>query len=162
MENDAAARHRPHVTCSRAIVLARGLGSRMRQHDAGAVLTPEQQGAADAGLKALMPINGHPFLAYVLDAVASAGVREVALVVAPDHAVVRGYFDKFPPQRVALSYVVQKEARGTADAVLAAAPWANDDPFLIMNADNLYPLPALRDLLALHEPGFPAFDAADL
>src|SRR5690349_22009012 len=109
MENDAAARHRPHVACSRAIVLARGLGSRMRQHDASAVLTREQQGAADAGLKALMPINGYPFLAYVLDAIANAGIRDVALVVAPDHTVVRRHFDQAPPRRIALSYVVQPE-----------------------------------------------------
>jgi len=162
MENDAAARHRPHVGRGRAVVLARGLGSRMRQHDASATLTREQHGAADAGFKALMPINGHPFLAYVLDAIADAGVREVALVVAPDYEVVRRHFDEFPPRRIVLSYVIQAEPLGTADAVLAAAAWTGDNPFLIMNADNLYPVSAIRDLVSLQEPGFPAFDAADL
>jgi dTDP-glucose pyrophosphorylase len=145
----------------RAIVLARGLGTRMREADA-TPLTPAQQRAADAGHKALMPVNGQPFLAFVLSHLADAGLREVALVVAPDHAALREHFAAVPPQRVRLSFVVQPEPRGTADAVLAAASWTGADPFLVMNADNLYPVPALRDLVALDRPGFAAFEADDL
>jgi glucose-1-phosphate thymidylyltransferase len=163
MENDAPARHRPHVgRQARAVVLARGLGTRMRQADAGIDLTREQRQAADAGLKPLIPINGHPFLAFVLGAIADAGIREVALVVAPDHDLVRQYLAQSPPRRVDVSLIVQPEARGTADAVLAVRGWVADDPFLVMNADNIYPSAALRDLTALDEPGFPAFDAEDL
>lgn len=150
------------MNLTRGVVLARGLGTRMRQQDAGAALTREQQHAADAGLKPLMPINGHPFLAYVLDALADAGVREVALVVAPDHAAVRAYLLAAAPKRTAVSCVVQAEPRGTADAVLAVREWVGHDPFLVMNADNLYPAATLRDLATLGEPGFPAFDAGDL
>ena len=146
----------------RAVVLARGLGTRMRQQDGGAALTRAQQHAADAGLKALMPINGHPFVAYVLDAIADAGIRDVALVVAPEHDLVRQYLQADPPRRLRVTCVVQPEPRGTADAVLAIRDWVGADPFLVMNADNLYPTAALRDLAALHEPGFPAFDADDL
>lgn len=144
------------------MVLARGLGMRMRQQDAGAALTREQHEAADAGLKPLMPINGHPFLAYVLDSIANAGVHDVALVVAPEHAAVRQYLIAAAPRRLTVSCVVQLEPRGTADAVLAVRDWVDGDPFLVMNADNLYPSAALRDLVALSEPGFPAFDADDL
>jgi len=147
---------------TRAVVLARGLGTRMRVRDGLASLTPEQQRAADAGLKAMMPINGHAFLAYVLSAIADAGYRDVALVVAPDHDMLARYFADTPPQRVRVSFLVQPEPRGTADAVLAAEPWAGTDPFLVMNADNLYPVAALRDLGSLDSPGFPAFDANDL
>jgi glucose-1-phosphate thymidylyltransferase len=146
----------------RAVVLARGLGTRMREADDAATLTADQQRAADAGLKALMPINGHPFLAFVLSHLADAGVRDVALVVAPEHGLLRDHFTAAPPERVRVAFVVQPEARGTADAVLAAAPWIGTDPFLVMNADNLYPVDALRDLVALDGPGFPAFDADDL
>src|SRR4051794_2252159 len=167
MEDDAAAGDRPYVGRShqpimlRAIVLARGLGTRMREADT-TPLTPAQQRAADAGHKALMPVNGQPFLAFVLSHVADAGLREVALVVAPDHATLREHFAALPPQRVCLNFVVQPEPRGTADAVLATASWTGADPFLVMNADNLYPAPALRDLVALDGPGFAAFDADDL
>src|SRR5215218_8910104 len=113
----------------RAVVLARGLGTRMRQADTSAPLTPAQQRAADGGHKALMPVNGQPFLAFVLSHLADAGLREVALVVAPEHAALREHFAATPPQRVHLSFVVQPEARGTADAVLAAAFWTGTDAF---------------------------------
>jgi dTDP-glucose pyrophosphorylase len=147
----------------RAVVLARGLGTRMRQHDPTAPLLPEQQAAADAGLKAMMPINGVPFLDYSLSALADAGITDVALVVAPDHAALEERYTTIaPPRRVRVDFVVQDEAIGTANAILSARPWIGANPFLAMNADNLYPPGALRDLATLPEPGFPAFDADDL
>ena len=79
------------MTTTRAVVLARGLGTRMRAPDPAVTLTPDQQRAADAGLKAMIPVNGRPFLDYLLDALADAGVLDVALVVAPDHGEVRHY-----------------------------------------------------------------------
>jgi dTDP-glucose pyrophosphorylase len=146
----------------RAVVLARGLGTRMREIDAGVRLSLEQQQAADAGLKAMMPVNGRPFLDYVLGSIADAGLPDVALVVAPDHEMVRQHFAAHPPARLRVGFVVQEAAKGTADAVLAAETWTHGEPFLVMNADNLYPVEALRALASLDEPGFPAFAAEDL
>jgi glucose-1-phosphate thymidylyltransferase len=68
----------------------------------------------------------------------------------------------FAPSRLAISFVVQDEPLGTANAVLAATQWAGDDPFLAMNADNLYPVRALTELASLDEPGLPVFEADDL
>lgn len=151
------------MTTSRAVVLARGLGTRMRVDDPAIALTPEQQQAADAGLKAMIPVNGHPFLDYLLSALADANVCDVALVVAPDHEVVRRYYTSVsPPSRVALSFVVQDEPLGTAHALLSAEQWTGGAPFLAMNADNLYPVDALIALASLGEPGLPAFDRDDL
>lgn len=148
---------------TRAVVLARGLGTRMRQHDPAAPLSPEQRAAADAGLKAMMPINGLPFLDYVLSALADAGITDVALVVAPDHAALAERYTAIaPPTRLSVGFVVQETAAGTANAILSARDWIGTHPFLAMNADNLYPPRALRDLASLREPGFPAFDADDL
>lgn len=135
----------------------------MRAHDARVRLTAEQQRAADAGHKAMMPIHGRPFLDFAISAVADAGVDRVALVIAPDADAVRRYYeDVAPPSRVRLEFVVQPEARGTADAILCGEAWTDGQPFLAMNSDNLYPVSALRDLVALDEPGLPGFDADDL
>ena len=135
----------------------------MRAPDASARLTPEQQRAADRGVKAMIPLNGRPFLDYILSSLADAGIRRVALIVAPDHDALRRYYDgNAPPTRVHLDFIVQKEALGTADAVLAAEAWTAGESFLTMNADNLYPVSALLRLAALTEPGLPAFDPADL
>ena len=73
-----------------ALVLARGLGSRMRQAASGVTLDPQQASAADAGLKAMMPF-GRPFLDFVLQSLADAGLREAALVLGPEHESVRDY-----------------------------------------------------------------------
>lgn len=147
---------------TKALVLARGLGTRMREDDPGAALTPAQQRAAAAGFKALMPIAGRLFLDYVLSGLADAGVTRVGLVVAPDHTAIAEHYAADPPARVALSFVVQPEPLGTANAVAAAEAWAGVEPFLVMNGDNLYPPAALRDLAGLGEPGLPAFDGDDL
>ena len=148
---------------TRAVVLARGLGSRMREADGSAQLSPQQAEAAAAGHKAMMPINGRPFLDYLLSALADAGVSDVALVVAPDHERLRRhYVDEAPPSRLRLAFIVQPEAVGTANAIAATRPWMGDESFLAMNSDNLYPVRALRDLAALDQPGLPAFELADL
>ena len=151
------------MSTTRALVLARGLGTRMRGADAGADLTADQQRAADAGSKVMMPIAGRPFLDYVLNSIADAGIRRVGLVVAPAHdALAYHYGEVSRPSRIEIDFVVQPEARGTADAVLAAAAWTEDEAFLVMNGDNLYPTDVLRDLAALDEPGLPGFRRRDL
>jgi glucose-1-phosphate thymidylyltransferase len=147
---------------ARAVVLARGLGTRMREADPGVPLSRAQQHAADAGLKAMMPVNGRPFLDFVLSSLAGAGLTRIALVVAPDHDLLRAHFRDSPPSRVQIAFVVQRDPLGTADAVLAAEAWAGGEPFLALNADNLYPVEVLRDLAASDQPAFPAFDADDL
>jgi dTDP-glucose pyrophosphorylase len=148
---------------TRAIVLARGLGSRMREADPSAPLSARQAEAAAAGHKAMMPIHGRPFLDYLLSALADAGVTRVALVVAPDHEPLRRYYlEETRPSRLDVALVVQPEAIGTANAMSSVRQWAGDEPFLVMNSDNLYPVAALRDLGSLAEPGLPAFELEDL
>jgi dTDP-glucose pyrophosphorylase len=151
------------MSTTRAIVLARGLGTRMRAPDPSAQLTPEQQRVADAGLKAMIPVNGRPFLDYILSSLADAGIRDVALVVGPEHNTLRRYYQADAlPVRVRIGFVVQDQALGTANAVLAAERWVQSEPFLTINADNLYPVDALAALAALAEPGLAVFDPEDL
>jgi len=129
----------------KAVILARGLGTRMRRADGAASLDPRQQAVAETGVKALIPI-GRPFLDYVLSALADAGYRRACLVVAPDHGVIRQYYDQLQPKRLRIEYAVQEEPRGTADAVAAAEGFAGGDPFLVINSDTYYPLEAVRRL----------------
>jgi len=151
------------MSTPRALILARGLGTRMRAADPEAQLTAGQARAADAGLKPMIPVNGRPFLDYLLSALADAGITEAALVVAPDHQVLFDYYmNEAPPSRLRVTFIVQPEPRGTADAVIAAEQWTSGEPFLAMNADNLYPSVMLADLAALDEPGLPAFEREDL
>lgn len=156
-----------------AVILARGLGTRLRADD-GVALADAQRAAAAAGAKGLMPIAGRPFLDYVLHELAEAGVRDVVFVIAPDDEGIRQrYDDEAPPTRLRVRYAVQDEPRGTAHALLAArdavvapigAPLddAGARHFLMCNADNLYPSSAVRALVSLDGPGLVAFDATAL
>ena len=142
----------------KAVILARGRGTRMQRNADTAALTDEQRRVAAAGLKAMMPFNGRPFLDYVLSTLADAGCADVCLVVGPEHHEVRDYYTRVrPPSRVRVTFAEQPQPRGTADAVLAIQPFAAGDPFLVVNADNLYPADVLRRLAALEGQGLPAF-----
>jgi glucose-1-phosphate thymidylyltransferase len=104
-----------------------------------------------------------PFLDYVLSALADAGCGDVALVIGPEHGMVRDYYERdHPPSRVRVSFVVQAEARGTADAVLAAESFVADEPCLVLNADNYYPIDVLRALVEAEGHALPAFRRSTL
>ncbi|MDO5066804.1 MAG: nucleotidyltransferase family protein [Propionibacteriaceae bacterium] len=135
----------PHSSTAphKAVILARGLGSRMRKAAEGVELTAEQQQAADAGVKAMISLDGRPFLDHVISALADAGFTEVCLVIGPEHDLIRDYYDSVPKERVTISYAVQAEPLGTANAVLAAEEFAGEDRVLVINSDNHYPAEAL-------------------
>ena len=158
----------------KAVLLARGLGSRMKHDGDGASLSVSQTSAAAAGSKGMMPVGDpstslgaggrmRPFLDFVLSALADAGSREVCFVVAPDHSAIRDYYDgDGRPSRVRIHYAIQPEPDGTARAVLSAESFAGGDSFLVLNSDNLYPPDVLRALIQLREPGLPAYERDSL
>lgn len=146
-----------------AVILARGLGSRMRRAEAAVALDDAQERAAAAGQKGMMPTLGRPFLDFVLSSLADAGVTDVTLVVAPDHAIMREYYERqAPPRRVRLRWAVQDEPRGTAHAVGSAEGHVHDAPFLVMNSDNYYPVPTIEALCAVAGAGLVAYEGEAL
>ena len=141
-----------------AVILARGLGRRMRLADGTASLSTQQATAADTGVKGMISV-GRPFLDYVISALADAGVTDVVLVIGPEHDAIRQYFCEIsPPTRVMVRFAVQAEPLGTADAVVAAANVVGDGAFLVLNADNFYPVAAYQALLKMRGAGVVAFD----
>ena len=145
----------------RAVILARGLGTRMRKPGSATPLGPAQAAAAAGGLKAMMPI-GRPFIDYILSALADAGIEEACLVIGPEHGAVRAHFEGGRPRRVRVQFAVQEKPLGTADAVLAAEPFTADGRFLVLNGDNYYPVPVLDRMAAVEEPAVAAFSRSAL
>lgn len=129
----------------RAVIMARGLGTRMRKQAEDVQLDSAQQAAADAGVKAMISI-GRPFLDYVIAELVEAGYDEVCLVIGPEHQIIRDYYDNLATERVRISYAVQQQPLGTADAVHAARGFAGEDRVLVINSDNHYPAEAVRHL----------------
>lgn len=141
----------------RAVILARGLGTRMRSYEQNARLDAPQSAAADSGMKAMIPF-GRPFLDFVLSGLADAGYRSVCIVIGPEHSVVQEHYVRTKPVRIGMRFAIQPKAMGTADAVLTAKEFAGDEEFVVLNADNLYPREVLATLRELRQPGAVMFD----
>ena len=128
----------------------------MRKAAENVALSAEQSRAADAGVKAMISLDGRPFLDFVISALADAGFTEICLVIGPEHDLIRDHYDGITTQRVHISYAVQAEPLGTANAVLAAEDFAGEDRVLVLNSDNYYPTEALELLHEVNRSNIPA------
>lgn len=110
------------VQVSKAVILAAGRGTRMKD------LT------ADCP-KPMLPLNGRPMLAHLIEAVETAGITDILLVVRYKAEMVEEYFREHPPARARLTYVRQPSQDGTGSAALLAREFAGDEPFLLTFGD---------------------------
>ena len=147
----------------RAVVLARGLGTRMRQEAPGAQLDAAQAAAAEQGLKAFIPI-GRPFLDYILSALADAGLTRLCIVIGPEHDVVRRYYaSEVTLTRMSVEIAsFRKNHSAPPTPCLRPKRGPYGEPFLVANGDNYYPVEALSALAALTLPGLVAFSREGL
>jgi len=146
-----------------AVVLAGGRGRRLQASDPAVLASDAARRAAARGLKVLMPLGGHGqcLVDHVLARLAEAGCAEAVLVVPPDHTDLAAHLAARVP-RLPVRFAVQAVANGTAGAVAAAAPLVTAPACLVVNGDNLYPVAAVRALLALETCGLAAFTRASL
>jgi dTDP-glucose pyrophosphorylase len=146
------------LTVNRAVILARGLGTRMRKIDGAVELNDAQAKFADTGVKALIPID-RPFLDYSLSALAEAGLQKICLVIGPEHHELREYYGQvLKTRRLSIDFAIQRQPLGTADAVAAAEQWCEGEPFLVLNSDNYYPPTAIRELSCANAPAVALFE----
>ena len=153
------------TSTDKAVVLARGLGTRMQRADASASLSRQQAAVAETGVKALIPMEAwrpgvieRPFLDYVLSALARAGFTRVCLVTGPQQDALRDYYRKLKTEHLSIEFALQLQPKGTADAVAAAEAFADGRPFVVINSDNYYPVEALEALRRLDGCGVALFD----
>ncbi len=144
------------MTHTKAVILARGLGSRMRKEAEGVALDASQAKVASTGVKAMIDV-GRPFLDYVLSGLADAGFTDVCLVIGPEHDIIRDHYDAVASTRIRIHYAIQEEPLGTANAVLAAEDFADGHHIAVLNSDNYYPISALRALAELPGSGLAGF-----
>jgi dTDP-glucose pyrophosphorylase len=157
---------RTEGSIDKAVILARGLGTRMRKPDATATLDSRQAAIAESGVKAMIPVGAgvrggtdRPFLDYVLAELAEAGFRRACLVIGPEHEQVREYYgQRLKPRRLTISFAIQDKPLGTANAIAAAEAFAAGEGFLMINSDNLYPAAACAALRELGGAGVALFE----
>lgn len=134
----------PPVT--RAVLLAAGLGDRLQHHTASIP-------------KPLVPVDGRPLVSYTLDALATAGIREIVAVTGYRGEPLRRALDALSPMPVSFRH--NPNYRLGASCSLAAAREAcGDEPFLLVMSDHLV-APALVERLIEHGPRDGASVAAD-
>ncbi|SEW00123.1 bifunctional sugar-1-phosphate nucleotidylyltransferase/acetyltransferase [Natrinema salifodinae] len=115
----------------KAVVLAAGQGTRMRP-------------LSESIPKPMLPVADRPLAAHTVDAAIDAGADEIVLVIGYEGEMIRNYFgDEY--RDVPVSYAVQEDQAGTADAVNAARDHL-EGPFAVLNGDNLYDPAAIADL----------------
>jgi NDP-sugar pyrophosphorylase family protein len=103
-------------------ILAGGLGTRLRP-----VLRDRP--------KALAPVAGRPFLAYILDQVAAGGASGVVLCTGHQGEQIRRAFGH-SFAGLHLTYSQEGRPLGTAGALRRALPLLTSDPILVLNGDS--------------------------
>ena len=87
--------------------------------------------------KVMLPIAGDPLLQTIVESLKSNGITDVCMIVGYLQERIREFFGDGSRFGVELSYIEQKKARGTADAVSLAEEFVNDDDFIMSNGDVL-------------------------
>jgi bifunctional UDP-N-acetylglucosamine pyrophosphorylase/glucosamine-1-phosphate N-acetyltransferase len=116
------------MTAPTVVIMAAGKGTRMKS------ATP----------KALHELCGRPLIGWVIAAAKDAGAPTVVVVQGPEHEL-----DGHLPDGVETA--VQEVAKGTADAVLAAAEQIADGPVVVLSGDvPLITGATIEDLIDTH------------
>ncbi|ELU0193789.1 nucleotidyltransferase family protein, partial [Campylobacter coli] len=106
-----------------AIVLAGGLGTRLRS-------------VVQDLPKPMAPINGEPFLAFVLEHLKKQGITEVILSVSYKYELIQEYFkDEFHGMRI--RYNIEKELLGTGGAIKDALKLIKNEVY-VLNGDTFF------------------------
>ena len=124
-----------------AIVLAGGLGTRLRSV------------VADLP-KAMAPVNGRPFLAYLLDPLNAAGFDAVILAVGYMGETIRGHFgDRY--RSLPLRYSMESEPLGTGGAIKLALAQVSTPTVFVANGDTYLELDYAAMLASHRRAGTP-------
>src|SRR3989338_5717311 len=121
----------------KVVILAAGKGTR---------LAPLTNNLA----KVLVPINGKPFLSYVLDNLIAAGYKEIALIVGYRGEQIIEFVSKRydAPKSVSFTFIEQPEQKGTGDAIRCAKTFCGSEHFVVVSGDGLL---SVRDFKQLNQ-----------
>ena len=112
------------VEIKEAIILAGGLGTRL-------------QGVVKDLPKPMAPVNGRPFLTYILDYLIDFEYERVVLSVGHLYEKIVDYFGK-KYKTLEIDYAVEKEPLGTGGGILFAMSKCTSDNVLVINGDTMF------------------------
>ncbi len=123
-----------------AVILAAGEGTRLRPITLD---TP----------KAMVLINGKPMLQILIEQLKTVGITDLVIVVYYLKDKIKSYFGDGSKFGVKIQYAEQTGIKGSADAVLMAAPHITSDKFLVIACDSLFETDQLKRVLAHKSDG---------
>ena len=98
--------------------------------------------------KQLMPVYDKPMIYYPLSVLMLAGVREILIITTPhDQAAFQGLLGDGSDWGLTLSYAVQPDPGGLAQAYLIGADFVGTDPSVLILGDNIFYGHGLPELL---------------
>jgi glucose-1-phosphate thymidylyltransferase len=108
----------------KGLLLAGGHGTRLRP-------------LTFSGNKHMLPIANQPILSYGLRHFASAGIKEVGIILGPVTEGIRESIGDGEAFGLKVRYIEQGDPKGLAHAVLCAREFLAKDPFVMYLGDNL-------------------------
>jgi dTDP-glucose pyrophosphorylase len=111
-------------TVRRAVVLAAGRGTRMRE-------------LTDSIPKPMVKVCGRPILEIIVEGLREAGIEELLMVVGYRKEAIEDYFQEGANFGVRIEYIEQIVQDGTGRVVALAQPFCGSDPFLLSYGDIL-------------------------
>jgi D-glycero-alpha-D-manno-heptose 1-phosphate guanylyltransferase len=118
-----------------AVILAGGMGTRLHE------VVPDLP-------KPMAPVNGKPFLWYLLKWLTQYPVSKIILSTGYKHESIISYFgNSF--EGIPVKYTIEKEPLGTGGGLVFAAGKASGSDFIVINGDTYFPID-LNRLCSFH------------
>lgn len=107
-----------------AIILAGGFGTRLKS-------------MVSAVPKPMAPVNGRPFLSYLLDNLNNYGFQKVVLAVGyQKESIINFYKNRY--KNIAIQYSVEEEPLGTGGCLKQAMELIDEDYVFVLNGDTMF------------------------
>jgi UTP-glucose-1-phosphate uridylyltransferase len=107
---------------NQVIIPAAGLGTRMLP-------------ITKALPKEMLPIGRKPIIQYILEELASVGVAKALIIISDDKEMIKKYFGDGRDLGLKCEYLVQRQMRGSGNAILEAEFWTDHKPFVVAWGD---------------------------